>query len=120
MRYRATAKKLTLCIRACICVPPPPLSRSRVRGDTRAETHADNLVFPSRRLVTRSVLRRRDDKGAGNSLFVPGTMSVPARRLGLILNETSLRRAYIKRFAIRLSRHTRPVNKWKPLTPVAV
>jgi len=41
----------------------------------------------------RSVLRRHDayiDKGAGNSLFVPRTMNV-YRRLGLILNETSLR-----------------------------
>jgi len=86
MRYRATAKKLTtLCARAC-------MRSVYMCGNTRAETHA-TISYSHRAVSLRSVLRRRDDKGAGNSLFVPGTMSVH-RRLGLILNETSLHRAY--------------------------
>ena len=72
MRYRATAKKLTT-----VC------ARTRARivyvcEDTRAETHA-TISYSHRAVSLRSVLRRRDDKGAGNSLFVPGTMSVYRR-----------------------------------------
>lgn len=109
MRYRATAKKLTtLCARMCVYA-----SRVRV-WRYGAETHA-TISYSHRAVSLRSVLRRRDDKGAGNSLFVPGTMSVH-RRLGLILNETSLHRAY-KMF--RYSLAPPRVNKWKLLLMLA-
>lgn len=52
------------------------------------ETHATISYF-HRAVSLRSVLRRRDDKGAGNSLFMLGTMSAH-RRLGLIPNERLL------------------------------
>jgi len=80
MRYRATAKKLTARTHdgVCLCVP----------GTRQAETHA-TISYSHRAVSLLSVLRRRNDKGAGNSLFMPGTMSAH-RRLGLIPNETSL------------------------------
>lgn len=82
------------CVRTCMCTCVPferahiyihTYIHTRARGD---RTHA-TISYSHRAVSLRSVLRRRDDKGAGNSLFILGTMSVH-RRLGLIPNETSL------------------------------